>query len=99
MERKTHVISEATVAQCMRDPAFFTKLPEYTSLRIKAKVTRTAPAGGCTACTQRRMDASLLKDFNTVTGVLSADAVRRLKEYLGADTLMLRRADGSVRVF
>ena len=100
MERKTHVVSEATVAHCMRDSIFFSKVPEYTPLRVKAKTAHVelkAPRS-CAACAQRKIGASLLKDFNAITGALSADGVQRLKAYLGVDALMLRQPDGNARV-
>ena len=84
------LLSRQLVLKALADPAFFKRMPEFSGLQPKLRTMGIDMnrRGGCKGCRQRRVEQNVFRDFMTVLGSLSPDALVRLKQYLCTDQLM-----------
>lgn len=88
------IISQSLVSRAMSDSSFFDTLPEFTSLRDVIKRSNVdISRGGCGGCKQRRVVANIYRDFISTANSLSEDGKQRLKDYIGASTIMINKVD------
>ena len=84
------------VRRALSDPGFFTQMPEFSALQVKANTMRNAPTKvGCSSCRQNRIRESLHGSFVSILNSLSTSAMERFKKYLGADELLINAYDSS----
>lgn len=83
------------VSRAMADPRFFDQMPEFSVLKNKINLVKSASTRGCSSCKERRIRQTYQGDFVKILNTLSTSAMTRLKRYLGADELLVNAFDQS----
>ena len=98
MSRPT-ILSQSHIQQALADLKFYELLPEFRAMQDKMQAMKAdlASSRGCSGCKQRRVMSSLFNDFMYIVGSLSDDGKARLRQYVGADKLMINRFDPATR--
>ena len=95
MDNRPTILSQVHVSKALADQRFYELIPEFRALQAKlaaAKIDLNA-GRGCSSCRKTRAVASFFSDFMSIASALSPDGVRRLKEYLGVQALMMNTMD------
>ena len=83
------VIGGTLITKMITDPKFFDKLPEFNSVRHKALPLQNPKPGGCSGCQARKIVMNVSVDFTRILTSLSPDGIRRIKEYLGTQAMLV----------
>jgi len=84
------LISRQIVVNALADKRLYELVPEFHSLQPKLRTmgVNLTNRSGCRTCRERRVEQNLFTDFLGVVRALNPRALAKLKQYLGADTLM-----------
>ena len=93
------LFGQGHVTGALADQRFFELLPEFRPLQARQQAQKVdlQQSRGCTGCQKRRAAQNIFGDFLTTMLALSPDGMQRLKQYLGAPTLMLNYMDPQTR--
>lgn len=85
------LLSQKMVSQALADPAFFSKVPEFLSIKAKLAAMKQDLANprGCSSCKKRRIVKNVYRDFMDIFLHLSPDALDRTKRYYGISKFMV----------
>jgi hypothetical protein len=84
------ILSTNHVNKAIKDPNFYTLLPEFLPLKRKMEAMHLARLPGCGSCTKNRANTSISSSFVSILANLSDDGYERLKKYLGVNRLIVR---------
>jgi len=92
---KPVLFGQSHVTKALADPRFFELLPEFRSMQVKLQTMKVnlQDSRGCSGCKQRRATSNLFNDFLSIMSALSPDGIVRLKQYIGAPSIMLNTID------
>lgn len=93
------VLGPEHVKKAIVDPEFFSKLPEFLTVKhkLEAMHANLNSNKGCSSCKMRRAVNTVYSDFARIASSLSLDGLTRLKDYLKAEKLVINRMDPITR--
>jgi hypothetical protein len=88
---KPTLLSQKMASQALADISFFSKVPEFLSLKAKLAVMKAdlEKPRGCSGCRRRRVVKNLYREFMDIFIHLNDDGVRRMKGYYGVQKFMV----------
>lgn len=92
-EERATILGPDHIKRAIGDDKFFSLMPEFATLRKKVQAMHENLGAGCKPCQKRRIASSLTSDFVSILNTLSDDGLKRIKQYVGVNRLLVRAID------
>jgi hypothetical protein len=80
------IVSQRMIADLLRRPDFFDRLPEFASVRpVQERLVKAGP--GCRSCGKRVLQHDMFGEFLKTLMQLSPAGLARFKAYAGVDSI------------
>lgn len=100
MDKQTIIISVPLVISLLNNEQFYLTMPEFLQLKPKLQtmgLSATTLTSNCSTCTQKRIHATILKDFLILLQALPEEGLRRFKEFLGVKNIMINTSSDGMQ--
>lgn len=86
------VLGQNMIERALRDPGFYSAVPEFAPLQAQAKMAMpgTAKGGNCNGCGDKRTSVSLVSSFTGIALTLDKASAAALCAYFGGAPLLVQ---------